>query len=87
MFAERVPWSCESQKSKTVKSDVRKKSTLVKDDVYAHLNLKIQGNNLEKVLSMVRWNEPSLEDENKTNLLSPITSAKITSVEEIYAAI
>lgn len=36
---------------------------------------------------MVRWNEPSLEDENKTNLLSPITSAKITSVEEIYAAI
>lgn len=32
---------------------------LVKDNVYAHLNLKIQGNNLEKVLSMVRWNEPS----------------------------
>lgn len=87
MFAEGVTWSCESQKSKTVKSDVRKKSTLVKDNVYAHLNLKIQGNNLEKVLSMVRWNEPSLEDENKTNLLSPITSAKITSAEEIYAAI
>lgn len=35
---------------------------------------------------MVQWNEPSLEDAIKTNLLFPITSAKIIS-EEIHAAI